>query len=87
MKNILDISSYDYNLPESQIAQFPIQPQHNCKLLYCKIDQNQQITLEDRIFKDIIDILTTNDVVYFNNSMVVPSRIYISSDNKNQKII
>ncbi len=86
MTDIYDINSYNYDLPESQIAQNPTQPQHDCKLLHCKI-ADDKIIMEDKIFRDIIDILTPNDVIYFNNSQVVPSRIYISCDNKDQKIL
>ena len=81
MTNLHELSSYDYILPESQIAQYPTQPQHDCKLLYCQINNNGNLKLEDKIFKNIVDILTLNDHIYFNNSKVVPSRIYISSIN------
>lgn len=76
--NIYDLSSYDYELPESQIAQSAHHPAHQCKLLHCQIDNDTNIHFDDCVFEDIVDILTPDHYIYFNNSKVVPSRIYIS---------
>jgi len=64
------LSSYNYDLPKTFIAQNAHQPQDECKLLYCK-DWN----LKDLVFKDIKEILTENDVLFFNNSKVIKARI------------
>ena len=64
------LSSYDYDLPKTFIAQKAHHPQDECKLLYCK-----NWELKDLIFKDIKDILTENDVLFFNNSKVIKARI------------
>jgi len=68
--NLYNLSSYDYYLPKELIAQILHDPADESKLLYFK-DGN----LKDLIFKDIKDILTENDLLFFNNSKVIKARI------------
>jgi len=68
--DLYKLSSYDYFLPNELIAQTAHEPADECKLLYCKNGQ-----LKDLLFKDIIDLLSQNDVLFFNNSKVVKARI------------
>jgi S-adenosylmethionine:tRNA ribosyltransferase-isomerase len=71
--DLTKLSAYDYSLPENLIAQIAHDPADECKLLYCKVSKD--IHLKDLVFKDIVNFLSANDVLFFNNSKVVKARI------------
>ncbi len=64
------LSSYDYNLPESQIAQNPAEPRDRSRLLV--VDRDSEL---DRFFYQIGDYLQAGDLLVLNNSRVIPARL------------
>src|SRR5688572_7347131 len=66
-------SDFDYNLPESSIAQTPAEPRDSSRLLILHRDTGE---LEHRIFRDIIEYLRTGDLLVLNQTRVIPARIY-----------
>jgi len=44
------LSSYNYELPESHIAQVPSIPAHSAKMMVCSIDQKVDCKTKDQIF-------------------------------------
>lgn len=70
-------SSYYYNLPDSLIAQTPVEPRDSSRLLVCR-DSGE---LEDKTFTDIIDYLNDGDVLVVNKSRVIPARMYAEKIN------
>lgn len=72
-KDLLKKSSYFYNLPEELIAQKPIEPRDNSRLLlFCR--QTEEI--QDKHFYDILDFLHKGDVLVVNNTRVLPARLF-----------
>ena len=69
----MDISLFDYHLPKEFIAQESIEPRDHSRLL---ILNRKTGAIEHKYFYDIIDYLSDNDVLVFNNSKVVPARLY-----------
>ena len=69
----MDISLFDYELPQELIAQSPSEVREECKLL-CINKKNK--TFEDKIFKDIISYLKPGDVIVRNNTKVLSARIF-----------
>lgn len=67
------LSTYDYFLPESQIAQTPIEPRDHSKLLAYNMQTNE---IEHKHFYNIIDYLKQGDVLVINNTRVLPARLY-----------
>ena len=68
----LRLSQFDYHLPIERIAQFPAEPRDSARLLrLCR--QSGQI--EDRVFRDIVDMLTYNDVLVVNETKVINARL------------
>ena len=67
------VDEYDYNLPAALIAQTPIEKRENSKLLVLDKKSGKYI---DQHFYDIVDLLDSNDCLVFNNTKVIPSRIY-----------
>src|SRR6266487_116132 len=66
-------SDFDYNLPESSIAQTPIEPRDSSRLLVLHRDTGE---LEHRIFRDVGDYLRVGDLLVLNQTRVIPARIY-----------
>lgn len=66
-------SDFDYSLPESAIAQTPVEPRDSSRLLVFHRDSGK---LEHRIFRDIGDYLRAGDLLVLNQTRVIPARIY-----------
>ena len=68
----MNLSDFDYFLDESLIAQLPAQKRENSRLLY--LNRNKK-TYEDRVFSDILDLISPNDLLVLNNTKVFPARL------------
>ena len=66
-------SDFDYNLPESSIAQTPAEPRDSSRLLVLHRETGE---LEHRIFYYVIDYLHAGDLLVLNQTRVIPARIY-----------
>lgn len=66
-------SDFYYDLPPELIAQNPVYPRDSSRLL---VYNRKEDKLEHKVFRDIYDRLTDNDVLVINNTRVIPARIY-----------
>lgn len=66
------LDSYDYDLPDEMIAQVPAQPAESAKLL---VWSQEDKSIQDYHFYDLLDLLTPNDVLVCNNTKVFKARI------------
>lgn len=66
------VSSYDYQLPEERIAQTPLIPRDSSRLLVV----NSATHHEDRIFRDLPQLLQPGDLLILNNTRVIPARLH-----------
>ena len=66
-------SDFDYFLPPEQIAQTPIEPRDASRLLILNRANGQ---IEHRHFRDIGEFLRPGDVLVFNQTRVIPTRLY-----------
>lgn len=66
------LSAYDYHLPEEQIAQSPVTPRDNARLL---VVENQTIH-SHHVFQDLVDLLNPNDLLVLNNTQVIRARLF-----------
>ncbi len=71
--DLLNKKSYYYDLPPELIAQTPIEPRDSSKLL---VYDRKTGKIEHRVFHDIIEYLTDNDILVINNTRVLPARLY-----------
>ena len=65
------LSDYDYELPESLIAQTPLEDRSGSRLLWLHRDGE----VEHRMFRDVIGILQPDDVLVLNNTRVSAVRL------------
>lgn len=73
----MNISEFDYELPENLIAQMPADKRENSKMLV--LDKTTQ-TIEHKHFFDITDYIDKNCVLVLNNTKVIPARLYGTKD-------
>lgn len=73
----MKLEEFDYNLPEELIAQVPIQKRDESRLMV--VDREKR-TIEDKVFRDIIDYLEPGDCLVRNNTKVIPARLYGKKD-------
>ena len=64
---------FHYNLPEDLIAQHPCEIRSQSRLLHYSRDDKR---IEHLRFDDIIDLLKPEDLLVFNNTRVIPARIF-----------
>lgn len=69
----MHLNEFNYDLPESFIAQTPVEPRDSSRLLVLHRDTGQ---IEHRIFREIGDYLRAGDVLVVNNTRVIPARLH-----------
>ena len=65
-------SDFIYDLPESSIAQFPVEPRDHSRLLVLDKGDN---SIEHKHFYDVVDYLNPGDVLVINDTRVIPARL------------
>ena len=69
----MKVSDFDYDLPERLIAQHPSLKRDESRLM---VLNREKQTIEDKVFKDVIDYLNPGDCLVRNNTKVIPARLY-----------
>ncbi len=69
----MELSEFNYYLPEELIAQTPIAKRDESRLMI--LDKNTG-KIENKVFKNIIDYLEPGDCLVRNNTKVIPARLY-----------
>ena len=64
-------SDFDFDLPSELIANAPADPRDSARLLYIN-----GFNLEDKGMLDLPDLLKPTDVLVFNDTKVIPARLY-----------
>lgn len=65
------VSDFDFLLPKERIAASPASPRDSARLL--DISGNG---FNDRIMRDLPDLLNSNDLLIFNDTRVIPARLF-----------
>lgn len=69
----MNLSDFDYDLPDSFIAQTPAEPRDSSRLML--LDKHTG-AVEQRTFRDIVDLINPGDVLVMNNTRVIPARLH-----------
>lgn len=70
-------SDFNYDLPPELIAQYPVEPRSASRLL-CLDGASGAVS--DRMFADLPELLRAGDLLVFNNTRVIPARLYGEKD-------
>ena len=84
MLNPMLTSSYDYFLPSELIAQKPIYPKENAKLL---IYNRKNKTIEHTTFKYFKNFIPNNSAIIFNDTKVIKARIFGKKSGGNVEVL
>ena len=66
------VDLFDFDLPEENIALRPAEPRDGARMLVVR----PEAPFEDRIVRDLPDLLRPGDVLVLNDTRVIPSRLY-----------
>lgn len=69
----MKLEEFNYNLPKELIAQEPAEPRDSCRLMMVDKKTGEW---EHHHFRDILDEIREGDVFVFNNTKVIPARLY-----------
>lgn len=69
----MKITDFDFELPESLIAKYPASQRSASRMLRLNSISGQ---VEHGQFTDIVDLLQPGDLLVFNNTRVIPARLY-----------
>lgn len=73
MIDVLKTSSYDFNLPASQIATFPVNPPSSAKMLVYNREKNE---IFHSTFENILEFLPQDLTIFLNDTKVIKARIF-----------
>ena len=66
------VEIFDFELPKELIANQPVSPRDHSRLL----DLSEEGKINDRHFYDLPDLLEEGDVLVFNDTKVIPARLF-----------
>lgn len=69
----MKVSDFHFDLPQRLIAQYPLPERSASRLLHL---ERQTGRLHDRRFADLPDLLAPEDLLVFNNTRVIPARLW-----------
>ncbi len=69
----MNVEDFQFELPERLIAQRPLAERSASRLLHMNRTSGE---LVDRLFRDLPDLLRPGDLLVFNNTRVIPARLY-----------
>jgi len=77
----LSVEDYDYELPDSLIARYPLAQRSASKLLYLPArTQINDTRVEDRLFSELPHLLEAGDLIVFNDTKVMKARLFGQKD-------
>lgn len=77
----MKVSLFDFHLPPERIAHAPVNPRDSAKLLHV----DDQLT--DRAVHDLPALLNPGDIIVFNDSRVIPARLFAEVNGKHIEIL
>ena len=79
----MDISDFDYDLPQEQIAQVPAEPRDSSRLM---VLNPKERTIQHHYFYQLEDFLKKGDVLIFNDTRVIPARLIGEREHTGGKV-
>ena len=76
------LSDFDFDLPDAAIALRPAEPRDAARMLVVRPDE----PLDDRIVRDLPSLLRPGDALVFNDTRVIPARLYGTRERHGQVV-
>ncbi len=68
----IDLTEFDYTLPENRIPRYPASDRSQSKMLYCKITEE---SIHTHKFADIVELLPNDAFLVMNSTKVIAARL------------
>ncbi len=81
MRSCVRVDDFNYELPNELIAQYPLSERTGSRLL-CLSRQTGQVSHQQ--FSDLIDLIHPGDLLVFNNTKVIPARLFAKKETGGQ---
>ena len=72
----MKLSDFSYHLPSQLIAQQALPDRAASRLLVVHNTANDSASCDDKLFSDLIELIQPDDLLVFNNTRVIPARLY-----------
>lgn len=72
MRNLFDLSAYQFELPQELIAQVPCTPRDRARMM---VIEKASGRITNMVFRDLVDLLNAGDRLIFNDTKVIPARL------------
>jgi len=79
----MKLSQFKYNLSDELIAKYPSENRDESRMMVLHRDTRK---IEHKIFKEIINYFSEDDVMVFNNTKVFPARLYGNKEKTGAEI-
>lgn len=79
----MKLSQFKYKLPEDLIAAYPTHFRDDSRML---VLHRKTGAMEHKMFKDCLDYFDDKDVFVFNNTKVIPARLYANKEKTGARI-
>jgi S-adenosylmethionine:tRNA ribosyltransferase-isomerase len=79
----MKLSDFKYSLPEKLIAQYPSEKRDGCRLM---ILNRKAGTIDEGVFKDVVDYMEEGDCMVVNETKVFPARLEGTKDKTDAKV-
>ena len=76
--DLLDLSTYDYELPPELIAQYPLSQRDASRMMHV---ERQSGSIRHLSFNMLPQLLKAGDLLVLNNSKVIPARLFGQKEN------
>lgn len=84
MSEVETLDAYTYDLPKERIAQRPCHPADHAKMLVVDRATGE---IRDRRFSDLPDFLSSKDRLVFNDTRVIPARLFGTLESTGQAAV
>lgn len=75
------VDDFNYELPNELIAQYPLSERTGSRLLFLSRQTGQ---VSHQQFSDLIDLINPGDLLVFNNTKVIPARLFAKKETGGQ---
>lgn len=77
----MKLSDFSYHLPDQLIANFPTEQRTASRLLALDVENGD---MAHKKFSDIVELLSSDDLLVFNNTRVIPARLFARKESGGQ---
>tara|TARA_R110001592_G_scaffold91754_3_gene268222 strand:- start:9159 stop:10199 length:1041 start_codon:yes stop_codon:yes gene_type:complete len=72
----MNVSDFDFDLPAGLIAHYPMPERTQSRLLVVNPKSDNDVEIEHKIFSDVESLVQPGDILVFNDTKVVPARLF-----------